>query len=51
MAVGLRFGCALAGVGYGLSASFRQALSERGLAWTDGGAFHPSSLSLMDFHA
>ena len=33
---GVRFGCVLADAGYGLSASFRQALSERGLAWTVG---------------
>lgn len=30
---GLRFGCVLADAGYGLSASFRQALSARGLTW------------------
>ena len=33
---GVRFGCVLADAGYGLSAPFRQALSERGLAWTVG---------------
>ena len=31
-AAGVRFGCVLADAGYGLSAPFRQALSERGLA-------------------
>lgn len=30
---GLRFGCVLADAGYGLSATFRQGLSERGLTW------------------
>ena len=35
-AAGLRFGCALADAGYGLSAPFRQGLSERGLAWAVG---------------
>jgi len=30
---GVRFGCVLADAGYGLSASFRQGLSERGLTW------------------
>jgi SRSO17 transposase len=35
-AAGLRFGCVLADAGYGLSASFRQALSERGLSWAVG---------------
>ena len=33
---GVRFGCVLADAGYGLSASFRQALSERGLKWAVG---------------
>ncbi len=33
---GLRFGCVLADAGYGLSASFRQALSARGLTWAVG---------------
>ena len=36
-AAGLRFGCVLADAGYGLSAPFRQALSERGLL----GGRHP----------
>ena len=35
-AAGLRFGCVLADAGYGLSAPFRQALSERGLNWAVG---------------
>lgn len=35
-AAGVRFGCVLADAGYGLSAPFRQALSERRLAWTVG---------------
>ena len=30
---GVRFGCVLADAGYGTSASFRQALSARGLVW------------------
>jgi len=33
---GLRFGCVLADAGYGSSAPFRQALSERGLSWAVG---------------
>jgi SRSO17 transposase len=33
---GLRFGCVLADAGYGSSADFRQALSERGLTWAVG---------------
>lgn len=33
---GLRFGCVLADAGYGMSAPFRQALSERGLSWAVG---------------
>jgi SRSO17 transposase len=35
-AAGLRFGCVLADAGYGLSGSFRQALSARGLRWAVG---------------
>lgn len=35
-ATGLRFGAVLADAGYGLSAPFRQALSERGLRWAVG---------------
>lgn len=33
---GVRFGCVLADAGYGMSALFRQALSERGLSWAVG---------------
>lgn len=33
---GVRFGCVLADAGYGLSAPFRQGLSERGLIWAVG---------------
>ena len=33
---GVRFGCVLADAGYGCSAPFRQALSERGLVWAFG---------------
>jgi SRSO17 transposase len=32
-AAGVRFGCVLADAGYGLSALFRQGLSERSLTW------------------
>src|SRR4029078_7989007 len=32
----VRFGCVLADAGYGLSAAFRQGLTERGLAWAVG---------------
>jgi SRSO17 transposase len=35
-AAGLRFGCILADAGYGMSASFRQTLSARGLSWAVG---------------
>jgi SRSO17 transposase len=35
-ASGVRFGCVLADAGYGRSAPFRQALSERGLTWGVG---------------
>ena len=35
-AAGVRFGCVLADAGYGMSASFRHALSERGLQWAVG---------------
>lgn len=35
-AAGVRFGCVLADAGYGLSAPFRQALSDRGLTWAVG---------------
>lgn len=36
IASGARFGCVLAGSGYGSSGSFRQALSTRGLQWAVG---------------
>lgn len=36
VAAGIRFGCVLADAGYGLPASFRQALSARGLCWAVG---------------
>src|SRR3954447_11499547 len=36
IASGARFGCVLADSGYGSSASFRQALSERSLTWAVG---------------
>ncbi len=36
LAVGVRFGCVLADAGYGRSAPFRQALSERELRWAVG---------------
>ena len=35
-AAGVRFGYVLADAGYGMSAPFRQALSERGLSWAVG---------------
>src|SRR4030081_225824 len=36
IASGVRFGCVLADAGYGLSAPFRQGLTERGLLWAVG---------------
>jgi SRSO17 transposase len=36
IAAGVRFGCVLADAGYGLSASFRQGLTARRLAWAVG---------------
>jgi SRSO17 transposase len=36
IATGMRFGCALADAGYGVSAPFRQGLSARGLRWAVG---------------
>jgi SRSO17 transposase len=36
IASGVRFGCVLADAGYGSSAPFRHALSERGLVWAVG---------------
>ena len=35
-AAGVRFGCVVADAGYGISAAFRHALSERGLHWAVG---------------
>ena len=47
----MRFGCVLADAGYGLSASFRQALSERGLLWAVGiprqQKVYPANVSLI----
>lgn len=36
LAAGVRFGCLVADAGYGISAAFRRALSERGLRWAVG---------------
>ena len=41
IAANVRFGCVLADAGYGLSAPFRQGLTERGLAWAVGIPRHP----------
>ena len=50
-AAGVRFGCVLADAGYGLSASFRQGLSERGLTWAVGIPFkqkvYPADVSMV----
>ena len=50
-AAGVRFGCVLADAGYGLSAPFRQGLSERGLAWAVGIPFkqkvYPADVSMV----
>ncbi|MFD2783619.1 IS701 family transposase [Novosphingobium pokkalii] len=50
-AAGVRFGCVLADAGYGLSASFRQGLSARGLAWAVGIPFkqkvYPADVSMV----
>jgi SRSO17 transposase len=50
-AAGVRFGCVLADAGYGLSASFRQGLSERGLSWAVGIPFkqkvYPADVSMV----
>ena len=50
-AAGVRFGCVLADAGYGLSAAFRQALSERSLRWAVGIPRHqkvyPSDVALI----
>jgi SRSO17 transposase len=48
---GVRFGCILADAGYGLSAPFRQALTERGLAWAVGIPFkqkvYPAGVAMI----
>ncbi|TIQ39088.1 MAG: IS701 family transposase [Mesorhizobium sp.] len=50
-AVGVRFGCVLADAGYGLSAPFRQALTERGLTWAVGIPFkqkvYPADVAMI----
>ena len=50
-AAGVRFGCVLADAGYGLSATFRQGLSERGLTWAVGIPFrqkvYPANVSMI----
>jgi SRSO17 transposase len=50
-AAGVRFGCVLADAGYGLSAAFRRALSERGLHWAVGIPRHqkvyPANVALI----
>jgi len=48
---GVRFGCVLADAGYGLSAGFRQGLSERGLCWAVGIPYeqkvYPADVSMI----
>ncbi len=48
---GVRFGCVLADAGYGLSAPFRQGLSERGLTWAVGIPFkqkvYPADVAMI----
>jgi len=50
-AAGMRFGCVLADAGYGLSAPFRQGLSERGLTWAVGIPFkqkvYPAEVAMI----
>ena len=50
-AAGVRFGCVLADAGYGLSAAFRQGLSERGLLWAVGIPFkqkvYPADVAMI----
>jgi SRSO17 transposase len=50
-AAGVRFGCVLADAGYGLSAPFRQALTERGLRWAVGIPFrqkvYPADVAMI----
>ena len=47
----VRFGCVLADAGYGLSAPFRQALTERGLTWAVGIPFkqkvYPADVAMI----
>ncbi|GLS61595.1 hypothetical protein GCM10007887_43300 [Methylobacterium haplocladii] len=49
---GVRFGCVLADAGYGCSAPFRQALSERGLRWAVGitgrSKVYPADVACLD---
>jgi SRSO17 transposase len=48
---GVRFGCVLADAGYGLSAPFRQGLTERGLRWAVGIPFkqkvYPADVAMI----
>lgn len=50
-AAGVHFGCVLADAGYGLSAPFRQGMSERGLAWAVGIPFrqkvYPADVAMI----
>jgi len=50
-AAGVRFGCVLADAGYGMSASFRQALTKRGLHWAVGIPFkqkvYPADVAMV----
>jgi SRSO17 transposase len=50
-AAGVHFGCVLADAGYGVSAGFRQGLSERGLSWAVGIAgrqkVYPADVALI----
>lgn len=50
-AAGVRFGCVLADARYGLSAPFRQALTERGLKWAVGIPFkqkvYPAEVAMI----
>ncbi|WP_346659273.1 transposase [Bradyrhizobium sp. 15] len=50
MAAKVRFGCVLADAGYGLSAPFRQGLTERGLAWAVGIPRHLSVSGRCEAH-
>jgi hypothetical protein len=51
IAAGVRFGCVLADAGYGLSASFRQALSMRDLCWASEGLPRRRATDLPDRRA